>query len=69
MSRGDEGVHQLEPHHKHIYGLSFAPQDGNKCFTTSYDGLTRQLDMEKLQFDQVSSNREPTTRLLSPAIL
>ncbi|XP_037069086.1 WD repeat-containing protein 76-like [Pollicipes pollicipes] len=53
VSLADAGVHQLAAHNRHINGLSFAPHDGHQCFTTSYDGITRRLDLQKMELDQV----------------
>ncbi|XP_043229356.1 WD repeat-containing protein 76-like [Amphibalanus amphitrite] len=53
VSRGGLGVHNLSAHTGLIAGVSFSPVDGARCFTSSYDGLCRALDLERQQFDQV----------------
>ena len=43
----------LSAHAGHIVGVSFSPADGGRCYTSSYDGVSRCLDLERQQLEQV----------------
>lgn len=51
---GVEATHVLQPHQQGIVHLSFSAESGDgSCFTTSYDGITRRLDVATSSFEQV----------------
>ena len=64
VERGEDGVHMLSAHTGHIVGLSFSPTDGSRCYTSSYDGISRCLDLERQHLEQVSSTHPPPPALL-----
>lgn len=63
QDNGEPSVYQYKPHTRTITDMHFNPTDFSKLITSSYDGLIRQYDMNKAEFEtlDLGSTKFPIT--------
>ncbi|CAA7020005.1 unnamed protein product [Microthlaspi erraticum] len=62
-SENEDQIHLFQPHTAPVTSLVFQQNSFSKVISSSYDGLVRLMDVEKLVFDVVCSSDDPIISL------